>query len=326
MKRRLITRFLGAVITVISASASTADVSVEPPAPGWPTRISISGLLNWDSADQFIEKAEGVSNAVVLLNSEGGDLLAGLSIGDLIRAKKFTTAVKRDDACASVCGLVWLSGVQRFLEPGARVGFRAASEASEPGSASLGAYLNAIGLPDRATKYITEAAPEGMSWLDHVQAGKLGIAISAWPRAATAPRPPEGPSESLWYYYGSTLVLTTDGMQRKFYYETPEPELVAMGVKRGTLFFVGQQKGRAYRGSAIAFSRRCGAFPYAVRGETSQDNQTIVMRGKAPNLDGTCRLKSTWEATLTLFRTGQQSSPPVSTISHPPNHPTDSNN
>src|SRR6187549_630327 len=117
MKRRFITRFLAAVITVISASASTADVSVEPPAPGWPTRISISGLLNWDNADQFIQKAEGVSNAVVLLNSEGGDLLAGLSIGDLIRAKKFATAVKKDGACASVCGFVWLSGVQRFLEP-----------------------------------------------------------------------------------------------------------------------------------------------------------------------------------------------------------------
>ena len=325
MKRRLITRFLGAVITVISANASTADVSVEPPASGWPTRILISGLLNWDNADQFIQKAEGVSNAVVLLNSEGGDLLAGLSIGDMIRAKKFATAVKRDGACASVCGLVWLSGVQRFLEPGARIGFRAASGTSEPGSASLGAYLNEIGLPDRATKYITEAPSDGMSWLDHVQAEKLGIAISAWPSATTPPRPPEGPSELLWYYYGSTLLLTTDGAQRKFYYETPEPELVAMGVQRGTLFFVGQQKGRVYRGSAIAFSRRCGAFPYSVRGETSQDNQTIVMRGKAPNLDGTCRFKSTWEATLMLVRIGQQSSPPVSTISRPPNHPTDRN-
>jgi len=326
MKRRFITRFLGAVITVISAGASTADVSVEPPAPGWPTRISISGLLNWDNADQFIQRAEGVSNAVVLLNSEGGDLLTGLLIGRIIRQKKFATAVKRDDLCASVCGLVWLGGAQRFLEAGARIGFRAASGTSEPGSASLGAYLNEIGLPDRATKYITGAPSDGRNWLDHVQAEKLGIAISAWPSAAKPPRPPEGPSESLWYYDGSTLMLVTDGAQRKFYYETPEPELVAIGVKRGTLFFVGQQKGRAYRGSAIAFSRRCGAFPYSVRGETSQDNQTIVMRGKAPNLDGTCRLKSTWEATLTLFRVGQQSSPPVSTISHPPNHPADSNN
>ena len=114
MKRRLITRFLGAVITVISANASTADVSVEPPASGWPTTILINGSLNWDNADQFIQKAESVLNAVVLLNSEGGDLLAGLSIGDMICAKKFATAVKRDGACASVCGLAWLSGVQRF--------------------------------------------------------------------------------------------------------------------------------------------------------------------------------------------------------------------
>ena len=187
--------------------------------------------------------------------------------------------------------------------------------------ASLGAYLNEIGLPDRAIKYITEAPSEGMSWLDHVQAEKLGIAISAWPSAATPPRPPEGPSESLWDYDGSTLLLMTDGVQRKFYYETPRPELVEIGVQRGTLFFVGQQKGRAYRGTALAFSNRCGAIPYSVRGEISEDNQTIVVRGKAPNLDGKCRVKSTWEATLMLVRIGQQSSAPVSTISRPPTTP-----
>jgi hypothetical protein len=107
----------------------------------------------------------------------------------------------------------------------------------------------------------------------------------------------------LWYYYGSTLLLITDGVHRKLYYETPGPE-AAIGVQRGTLFFVGQQKGRAFRGSALAFSGRCGAFAYPVRGETSQDNQTIVMRGNAPNFDGKCRVGSTWEATLMLVRIG----------------------
>ena len=303
MKRRLITRFLGAVITVISAGASTADVSVEPPAPGWPTRISLSGLLNWDSADQFIQKADAVSNAVVVFNSDGGDLLAALIIGRTIHQKKFSTAVKEGGLCTTVCGLAWLAGVQRFLDPGARIGFRAASDPAE--KASLEAYLSDIGLSPPAIAYIHAAPTEGMTWLDHAQAAKLGLAISATQGATGSVG---GPSESLWDYEGSTLVLITDGMQRKFYYETPRPGLVAIGVQRGTLFFVGQQQGRAYRGIARVFSKRCGAIPYPVSGEISEDSRTILVRGKAPSLDGRCRIQATSDAVATLVRSAQQSS------------------
>ena len=128
MKRRAITRSLAVVITVISANASTADVSVESAAPGRLTSIFVNGVLSWDEADQFIQKVEAVSNGIVYFNSEGGDLLAALIIGQTIRQKKFATAVKRDGLCESVCGLAWLGGVQRFLEPPMRIGFRAASD------------------------------------------------------------------------------------------------------------------------------------------------------------------------------------------------------
>ncbi len=303
--KSLIARLLGAVITVISATAaSTGEISVEPSAPGGPTRIVINGLLNWDVADQFIQKADAVSNATVFFNSEGGDLLAGLIIGRTIRQKKFSTAVKKGGLCVSVCGLAWLAGVQRFLEPHARIGFRAASGSSEIGKASLGNYLKDFGLSTLAIAYISESPPEGMNWLDHAQAAKLGIAISASPSATTPV--PDVPSESLWDHDGSTLLLITDGMQRKFYYETPRPGLIEIGVLRGTLFFVGQQKGRAYRGIARVFSKRCGATPYSVSGEISEDSQTILVRGKAPSLDGQCRIQATWEAIAMLVRSAKQ--------------------
>ena len=57
--KSLITLFLGAMIPVISANASrAADISVEPPARGGPTRIFINGSMTLDDADHFIQKAD----------------------------------------------------------------------------------------------------------------------------------------------------------------------------------------------------------------------------------------------------------------------------
>ena len=147
---------------------------------------------------------------------------------------------------------------------------------------------------------------------------KLGIAISAWP-AAIPPKLPEVSSGSLWHYDGSTLLLMTDGVKRKIYYEIPRPDLVKIGVQRGTLFFVGRQQGREYRGITLAFSNQCVGTPYRVRGELSEDNQTIVMRGKAPSLlDAKCRIVATYEFTAMLVRSEEQPSDPVSSISPRP--------
>src|ERR1044072_9627586 len=139
--RSLITRSLALVIIVISANASTADVSIESAAPAHRASIVVSGTLSWDAADQFIQKVEAVSNGIVFFNSKGGDLLAGLIIGQAIRRKKFATVVRRDGLCESVCGLAWLGGAQRLLEPPSRIGFRGAADDSGRGDASLGAYL-----------------------------------------------------------------------------------------------------------------------------------------------------------------------------------------
>ena len=295
-----------------AGASARAEISVEPPVSGGPARIVITGAMDWNVADQFIQKADAVSNAVVVFNSEGGDLLAGLIIGRTIHQKKFSTAVKQGELCTSVCALAWLAGVQRFLEPRARIGFRA--DPSET-KASLEAYLNDIGLPAAAIAYIHAAPTDSLTWLDPAQAAKLGLAMSA-PQGETGSV--GGPAESLWDYDGSRLVLVNDGLQRKLYYETPRPGLVDLGVQRGTLFFVGQQKGRAYRGIARVFSKRCGAIPYSVSGEMSEDSQTILVRGKAPSVDGKCRILATYEATTMLVRSRQQSSAPASPGSPPP--------
>src|ERR1041384_7074908 len=211
--KSLISRSLAIVMTVISANASNADVSVESTTPGQPTKIFVNGALSWDQADQFIQKVEAVSKGIVFFNSKRGDLWAGLIIGQAIRRKKFATVVKRDGLCESVCGLAWLGGAQRFLEPPSRIGFRGAAEDWARGNASLGAYLSELGLSASAVNFITDAPHGDMNRLDHARAEKLGIAISVWPNAATPPELPDVPAESLWSYNNSTLLLTIEGVQ-----------------------------------------------------------------------------------------------------------------
>jgi hypothetical protein len=114
--------------------------------------------------------------------SNGGSAVAGIQIGESIRLKGFTTVVAGNAYCASACAIAWLGGTPRLMSAEARVGFHAAysSETGQEtgvGNASVGAYLNKIGLPYSAVIYITRAAPYSMTWLSIADAEKQGIDV-----------------------------------------------------------------------------------------------------------------------------------------------------
>src|SRR5262249_16886893 len=74
---------------------------------------------------------------------------------------------------------------KRFMGTTAQIGFHAAfvvrsGQASETGvgNAPVGAYLNKIGLPDRAIVYITQSSPEEMTWLSRSEAQQRGIDVA----------------------------------------------------------------------------------------------------------------------------------------------------
>ena len=64
--------------------------------------------------------------AVVIFNSDGGNVLAGILIGEEIFKKKLATQVRNGERCASACAIAWLGGTKRFMGSEARVGFHAA--------------------------------------------------------------------------------------------------------------------------------------------------------------------------------------------------------
>ena len=164
----------GAIIKVSSLENSGQEVIL----------ITVEGELKPDDNKSFTRAAIDAEFAVVALSSPGGDLRAGIKIGETIRIKEFATLVLKDSSCTSACALAWLAGQPRYMAPGARVGFHAPRRADNPsnqsdpaGSALVGAYLNKLALPSRAIAYFTETPPAALQWLTFEDADRLGIYV-----------------------------------------------------------------------------------------------------------------------------------------------------
>ena len=166
------------------------------------SQINIEGNLRSGDDAAFLAATLGVERALVVLDSDGGNLLAGLEIGRIIRARGFSTTVRDGRRCASACALAWLGGRRRFMGATSAIGFHAAYEfergfpaTSGVGNALIGAYLASLGLPDRAVIYITMASPSEMTWLNVSQARAQGIEVDVLSTLAEQKpeREPSGP-------------------------------------------------------------------------------------------------------------------------------------
>jgi hypothetical protein len=186
-----------AAALTIGSAADAATISIKPAANGQPALVSVDGDLQANDGDQFRSKTSFLSKAIVSFRSDGGSAVAGIQIGETIRLKGFTTVVAGNARCASACAIAWLGGTPRLMSPDARVCFHAAynSETGQEtgvGNALVGAYLNKIGLPYSAVIYITQAAPNSMTWLSITDAGKRGIDVEPLGSGQIAHMPSHG--------------------------------------------------------------------------------------------------------------------------------------
>ena len=187
-------RFLiGLVCALFSMGyAHAATISIQSLGPNTPVLVAVEGTLDPNDGEQFDAKVGPLSNAVVGFQSDGGDLVAGIQIGETIRLKGFVTVVPDGLRCASACALAWLGGTRRLMGPGAQIGFHSAYNAASGretgvGNAIVGAYLNRIGLPYSAVIYITQAAPDAMTWLRISDAKRIGIDVTLLEGAPASP-------------------------------------------------------------------------------------------------------------------------------------------
>jgi len=82
----------------------------------------------------------GRPNFGLILNSPGGSLVEGLRLGQFLREKAIYALVRRGDVCYSACAIAFLGGTQaaeidsgigRYLEVGAKLGFHGFSTTAE---------------------------------------------------------------------------------------------------------------------------------------------------------------------------------------------------
>src|SRR5262245_14946668 len=196
----LIGALVFAAVTVARLAAA-ATIDVNAVAGEARAIIVVTGRLELADTEKFISAASRYESATVVLNSDGGNLVAGLQMGNVIRLRSFTTLVPDNVRCASACAFAWLGGTRRLMGAEARIGFHAAytlddgrPAESGVGNALVGAYLARIGLPDQAVVYITRAAPTEMTWLTMDEARAMGIDVELRPAVqASAPRRPAPP-------------------------------------------------------------------------------------------------------------------------------------
>ena len=180
----------------LASTLPAAAARIEVERSGETATVTVRGTLESGDGQRFNDAVANVPKAIVMLNSNGGDLDSGLTIGRTIRRKSYTTAVPNGVRCASACALAWLGGATRFMGESARIGFHAAyvdgrsgPRESGVGNALVGAYLNGHGLAEKAVIYLTSTPPDDIQWLTMEDARKLEISV-----ALLAPRPGERPA------------------------------------------------------------------------------------------------------------------------------------
>jgi hypothetical protein len=170
-------RFVALACISISASAAkSADLEILG------GQVILSGEIVNGDAIRFQQSTEGLpAGTIVRLQSPGGVAVDGIAIGRLIRERQFIT-YSPYGFCASACGLIWLGGVERWINPNASVGFHQVYTAngeerqtSGVGNALVGAYMNQLGYPEEAIVFATVMQPEEMAWLNNDIATRISL-------------------------------------------------------------------------------------------------------------------------------------------------------
>jgi hypothetical protein len=172
--------------------------------------IGVNGTFDLSDGLRFEQYASRYKRGVISFRSDGGSIVTAIRIGQYIRSHQWASAVEAGARCASACGLAWLGGEPRLAAGDAEIGFHAAYIIGDDGSpteagmgnALVGAYLNRLGLSDKAIMYVTAAPPQNMLWLSTDVAKLLAIdviEIAPGPGALargleTAPSEPTSPS------------------------------------------------------------------------------------------------------------------------------------
>ena len=113
--------------------------------------IVINGEIQPTDGDEFLTRTKEIASAVVYLNSEGGNMLSSLEIGERVHEAGYVTLVPNHGVCNSGCAMIWLAGSNLSLGYDAHVIWHVPASPRDPrhadgtGSAMVGMYLAKLG-------------------------------------------------------------------------------------------------------------------------------------------------------------------------------------
>jgi hypothetical protein len=181
---------LALLLCSVVTYAQAASIHVEQLSSGT-ILVTVEGVLVASDSDEFGAKVAPLSSATVIFNSDGGNLIAGMKIGQLIRLRKFETWIPNDAKCASACAVAWLGGTRRLMGTSALIGFHAAArdgKESGIGNALMGKYLADLGFSYNTIAHMTKATPNSMTWMNAREAERIGIELTVLDSRTTATR------------------------------------------------------------------------------------------------------------------------------------------
>lgn len=175
------------------------------------TWVQASGEITPESSNDFKKFISSLeySPGLIRLNSPGGSLAGGISLGIAIRNAQFDTEVgnayhpaeindlelkdRSPGVCASACAYAFLGGISRYLDEDAKLGFHQFydNKALEAPSAKLFSgkdlddtqrimaavilYIIQMGVDPKVVIVAANASPNDMRWIDSELAQKLGV-------------------------------------------------------------------------------------------------------------------------------------------------------
>jgi hypothetical protein len=199
---RLLQSLAAAIVLACAAapaSAMTFTVTTAPAACKPEGCIIATGDIDGDSGKdlaRFVKANKVQRGAVVVMQSDGGNLLGGLALGTAIRQAGFaTTVAKYDDqtghftaggACASACAYAFLGGLQRSVGEGSRLGvhqvcgppgkpWELSAQDSQWLMAMVAVYLNQMGVSMDVMILALRTSPTDMHWLSPVELAQYSV-------------------------------------------------------------------------------------------------------------------------------------------------------
>ncbi len=125
--------------TVVASVSFAHAASVEVVAHGDDRIVIFSGPVQQnDIARMDVVLDSGLRIREIRFDSRGGNLEAGIAIGERIRERRVATRITRGSVCASACVYAFLGGLVRMVDDGGRIGIHMASGAFND------AYVEAI--------------------------------------------------------------------------------------------------------------------------------------------------------------------------------------